>query len=470
MALHFPPSSHFSSPHNDDPSVTFLDLFGNTKGQTASNLTPLLSGQFYDQEVLNEERWRTSTYVNPEVKNEDWIWSWAQRQGYVTLLGSDVCGEMFGCSKWNKVGLDHVAPVVESNCNYIYKQDRSSGEGTCVLGKYVHEYYQEYVLDFMEKYEHLPKFSFLHLSEGHVNNPWAVNILDHSTVNFVKRVVAHPNTVLVVSSDHGKGGGHQLPLVSLTFPRNYFTGGGGSGGDSGDDLLVDEDVYTLYKNQDELISWFDVYATLKNVVAFPSNPKEFLTQPNKRAPRSQSLFLPINSTRTCSSIGLPVSDCLCMDWQALSIQYFHNFLPIALIYLSEYLNNLVDVKDIHGCYSPLSPNISSIHFSILGKKTHYSVMFTLERSSLTYRAVLEKLGHGCVDKSCGFQGSCNNYNILPSFLPYSYPPKMEIISFLATFLKSNFGKCLGGLQVILKIYLFGIPKKTIGWGFTKIWF
>lgn len=36
-------------------------------GQTAANLTPQLSGQFYDQEKLNEERWRTATYYNPLV-------------------------------------------------------------------------------------------------------------------------------------------------------------------------------------------------------------------------------------------------------------------------------------------------------------------------------------------------------------------------------------------------------------------
>lgn len=47
-----------------------------------------------------------------------------------------------------------------------------AGNGTCIAGKYVHEYYQEYTLKFLDKYQGMPKFAFVHFGEGHVNQPW----------------------------------------------------------------------------------------------------------------------------------------------------------------------------------------------------------------------------------------------------------------------------------------------------------
>eukprot|EP01127_Copromyxa_protea_P000421 TRINITY_DN1034_c0_g1_i1.p1 TRINITY_DN1034_c0_g1~~TRINITY_DN1034_c0_g1_i1.p1 ORF type:complete len:596 (-),score=64.84 TRINITY_DN1034_c0_g1_i1:113-1684(-) len=283
-------------------------------GQTAANLTPQLSGQFYYQDKLNEERWRTATYRNPEVKHDDWIWNWAKKQGYVTMLGVDICGEMFGTTQWDKLGIDHIAPVISEDCHYVYQQETNLGQGKCIAGKLLHEYYQEYTLKFLKKYENIPKFSFVHYGEGHVNQPWAVNILDESSHTFVKKILEEPNTILIVSSDHGKGNSHRAPLFSLTLPIPYLTKKHNLQGELGPEpkLGTEQSKFNgvsdlernLFLNQQELISWFDVYRTLKHLAAYPVRFSSVFDNPSARAPQAQSLLSYIPETRSCSDIGV----------------------------------------------------------------------------------------------------------------------------------------------------------------------
>lgn len=87
----------------------------------------------------------------------------------------------------------------------------------------------------------------------------AVNILDKSSRRFVEEILKDPNTILIVSSDHGKGSGHRLPLFSMVLPVSYMLQGG-----PGDSFDLEQN---LFRNQQELISWFDVYRTLKHLIS-----------------------------------------------------------------------------------------------------------------------------------------------------------------------------------------------------------
>eukprot|EP01102_Stenamoeba_stenopodia_P013341 TRINITY_DN4316_c0_g1_i2.p1 TRINITY_DN4316_c0_g1~~TRINITY_DN4316_c0_g1_i2.p1 ORF type:complete len:396 (+),score=100.98 TRINITY_DN4316_c0_g1_i2:29-1189(+) len=45
-------------------------------GTSASNLTPMLSGRYFDMEKWTEKIWATRKYLNSQVKKGDWIWQW----------------------------------------------------------------------------------------------------------------------------------------------------------------------------------------------------------------------------------------------------------------------------------------------------------------------------------------------------------------------------------------------------------
>jgi len=53
-----------------------FNRFNAMLGTSASNLTPMFSGRFFDMEKLTEDIWATRKYKNTDVKKGDWIWQW----------------------------------------------------------------------------------------------------------------------------------------------------------------------------------------------------------------------------------------------------------------------------------------------------------------------------------------------------------------------------------------------------------
>jgi len=365
---------------NTHRTFVFSMLNGNS-GHTAANLSPLLAGQRYNQEKLNEQRWKTATYVNPEINEKDWIWNWLSTQGYVTMLASDVCGEMFGSSYWNKTGLDHIAPVLTDDCQYIYSEELEQGEGTCIVDRLNHEWSLEYTKQFWTgEYSHqrtfVPKFSFTMLSEAHVNNPWGGNILDNATSKFLSfmtdqsTIRTWEHSILFVLSDHGRGGPiqHHLPLLSMIVPKSILSR-----------YPQMEEALTI--NQQRLIAWFDVYKTIKHLAAYPNPIESFWDNPTKYSKGSMSLLQEIPGDRTCEEAQISEEACICRQWVAVTNKQLHQTASKSII---THLNQLPDVKDLEHC-SPLS--MKEIVF-LQQEKNSFQMVFKLKGSPLQYKSFL----------------------------------------------------------------------------------
>ena len=80
-----------------------------------------------------------------------------------------------------------------------------------------------------------------------------INHIDEMIVQLLDKVMAtDPNTIVIVMGDHGKREGEQ-PLFNLAIPDTFLQDRPGM-------------AQILDKNQERLISWFDVHTTLLSLL------------------------------------------------------------------------------------------------------------------------------------------------------------------------------------------------------------
>jgi len=76
----------------------------------------------------------------------------------------------------------------------------STREGTCLNGRFIHEYMSDYALDFWDAYhsqtEH-PLFAYIHFNEAHVKDQFVVNIIDDSTLKVLSTILT-PEVIMII--------------------------------------------------------------------------------------------------------------------------------------------------------------------------------------------------------------------------------------------------------------------------------
>lgn len=106
---------------------------------------------------------------------------------------------------------------------------------------------------------------------------------------------SHPDSVIILSSDHGVGQGflfaetevgkveHKLPMLFMMMPNSLL--------DAHPELGE-----VLWDNQDKLFSMFDMYATLRHLPLYPKPPPSLPHVPNARSiltPLEGNRYIPI---------------------------------------------------------------------------------------------------------------------------------------------------------------------------------
>lgn len=218
---------------------------------------------------------------------------------------------------WDTKGIDHFVPSrLEATVgkaydwSYVYYYDPK--RGVCLGGERSDEYALNYTLALLnpEVYPDSPKFTFIHHMAPHTDNPADDRTADPYYLDFVRRVVALPNTVLIVASDHGRG--HQAfhSFFKLVVPKGK--------------ILSKEAHQALKSNQVRLFSFMDVHETLKHLMIGSEVlgnelkeanqiAKKALSWPRNTPNNVQSLLWPL-PLRDCSALPIDRRQCLCVKF------------------------------------------------------------------------------------------------------------------------------------------------------------
>ncbi|KAK2141258.1 hypothetical protein LSH36_1134g02060, partial [Paralvinella palmiformis] len=231
------------------------------------------------------------------------IWKDFTDNGYVTLFGEDLPEISLFSLRFNgfdKVPVDHYMRPFWLAVQKSTIRKRSGKY--CIGAKAKHLYTLDYVKEFFEKYQRVPKFAFgFHTQLSHAVT-YPVQHIDQDLKDFLHYLqsAGHlENTLLIVMADHGPRFAkrsnstvgrleERLPMMSLTFPERF-------------------------KNRIRLTTPFDIYETLQSVLNIYNAEK-----PVKPSDRGISLLNVIPANRTCKSAGIELHWCTCMQFESLN--------------------------------------------------------------------------------------------------------------------------------------------------------
>ena len=178
----------------------------------------------------------------------------------------------------------------------------------------MHNISLSYVQDFFTVYSRLPKFSVIINSEV---SSWNINTLGYADEDFfefltwMKEEGHLKRTMLVVFSDHGSRSEsireklqgkleERMPYLSISLPREA-------------PKTFSAKFTNLADNSKGLVSPYDIYATLKDVVAFPKVT-------HHEGDLGRSLLEKVDfSDQSCGSSGIPAHWCPCLGVQKMPV-------------------------------------------------------------------------------------------------------------------------------------------------------
>ncbi|EDO33408.1 predicted protein [Nematostella vectensis] len=247
-----------------------------------------------------------------EFNNVDalpWLHTLHKEKGYVTLMTEDKpCSPMFSDTlcDFENAPVDHFGSPFWAAAHKTY----SPGQNTFCLGtRAIHNYTLGYIRDFMTVYKVLPKFGMVLFSELSSWNANGLGYLDEDFARFLAwmKLEGHlDKTVLTIFSDHGSRHTssrstlqgkleERNPFLSITIPPK------------GPQRLIDA-LPTLRKNSKNLVTAYDVYATLRRIEP---------TIPKRAGGLGENLMEPLKKeSRTCEGLEIPPQWCPCLSVKA----------------------------------------------------------------------------------------------------------------------------------------------------------
>ncbi|CAG8478041.1 8970_t:CDS:2 [Ambispora gerdemannii] len=340
-----------------------------------------------------------------------WLWELYEDQGFVTMHSDGECG---GWWEWPYTGYadgsityhyqkvrdddlpaQHQFPHVsmcdtyrlfkdeefERTCKLQHGMDSQydslSIDGMivpsrfCMGQKAIYEAQFDYLRQFLDVYrgldengEHYKRFATVTLMDTH-SPEMKIKSLDDSMVNLFtelligddksgEKPLLHPNSVVVILSDHGIHYGseaasyeghfhHKQPPLHMILPKN----------------LADQHRPGFLINKDKLTTHMDLHMTLLylafgqsenmstlSTAAALKDPSNFFQGGENEKTSAQKygevLLLPINVTRTCQSVAIPPEFCPCVKFTPLN-----NNLTDDAIIIRKFLELAVDSMNTH---------------------------------------------------------------------------------------------------------------------------
>ncbi|XP_044313026.1 uncharacterized protein LOC108052502 [Drosophila rhopaloa] len=152
----------------------------------------------------------------------------------------------------------------------------------------------------------------------------------------------------------------------------------------------------LERNQNRLTSNYDLHNTLKHIIELGSSPDEPKLPGSADCPKCQSVFHPIDESRTCEDAGIPEHFCTCVPYKRLKADWAERIAPLVIGRINEYLAG----RNLSGICSELT--LSYVHETemkigldqnfnedlALVEVATYRTMFKVKQNSADFRATV----------------------------------------------------------------------------------
>eukprot|EP00794_Sanderia_malayensis_P018830 gene18830-20726_t len=289
---------------NDNNTVIF-------KGHTivGDGTTPQLCAIFAGELEENLPEGRRGFKGAQPVDRWPFLFKTFHKHGYLTLFSEEE--PLYGSFNYRLHGFkdqptDHYARPFWMATHIDYFR-----EGECVGDTPVFQKNIDYTLSFLDRYRGVPKMSLAVISTICHNDVNRVQNADEGVANILNRMKNSgilDDTIVVIFGDHGaRLSGfretmvgkleERLPFLSITLPSRLISS--------------HPNIYQAMKHNSEILtSHFDIHATLKHMLIYPTVPE---------VNKGQSLLTYINKTRRdCKSAGIKEHWCPCLQFQALN--------------------------------------------------------------------------------------------------------------------------------------------------------
>jgi len=149
-------------------------------------------------------------------------------------------------------------------------------------------------------------------------------------------------------------------------------------------------------NKNRLTSTYDLHSTLKHIIELGGSPDGPELPKAADCPKCQSVFLPIDESRTCEDAGIPEHYCTCVPYKRLKVDWAKRIAPLVIGRINEYLTS----RNLSGICSELTLRyIHETEMKIdLDQNFHddvplievatYRTMFKVKQNSADFRATV----------------------------------------------------------------------------------
>ncbi|KAH8366093.1 hypothetical protein KR093_008992, partial [Drosophila rubida] len=296
----------------------WFELAGYTKiaDSTFPNLLAVLTGS-----NLSNVLQRCDPYSIGGLDKCEFIWQLYRDLGYVTAFGEDavhINTFNYGLRGFRKSPVDYyLRPYLIAAEHWLdLRSQRGQEQQVCLGYQHASEHIYNYALEFTRRYHNDSFFGFFwtntHSHGSHISRTTA---MDSYMVKYLQRLAKQgtmENTIVVLLSDHGiRLGRRRLTTLGWLEDRMPF-------------LFIwlpwslrkahPEFVQALKLNRQRLSNPYDLYATLKHILAL-SGHDVAVKGGAEDCPNCQSLLLPVPLNRRCEDVAIAAHWCTCWTYR-----------------------------------------------------------------------------------------------------------------------------------------------------------
>ena len=250
-------------------------LINNAQGEkTPQNMGPILYGKTLDKledtllsySIFDQTDW----WAFEDFQNSTALWKYYERNGFVTLFNFDSYTDYVSRFTGRRIFTDHVVSNFWRAANQITGYIDYADEGQCVSNKNAYQVSLDYLSEFIENYEGINKFAYLHMDLAHETTGLRLKIADKDLMEFIERTLSyyseHPeeDVVMMMGADHGRMEivMSREAMLEKMLPFHFVF--------ANKQLIERMDAHhNLIHNSDRLVTRFDWHVTLKQLAHAP---------------------------------------------------------------------------------------------------------------------------------------------------------------------------------------------------------
>lgn len=316
-----------------------------------------------------------------------WIWNDFKKMGYAFLWGDKSTFHYRFLGFKQLPSLHYARPWFLS-----VDKERKNHKKYCIGNETRHEILLNYLAEFWQAYNSIPKLSFINYEEMSHDNFVDIELIDDAHSKWLDKLndsKVLENTIVILMSDHGllytkAATGPQMefealnPYIGILFPESFRTN--------------HKHLFKNFKlNFDKLITPLDIHATISELVNIISN---YTIYP-KIHKNSISLFKKIPSKRNCFESNIPIEYCLCFHYE--KVIHKSTIILRMINFIERKINeNLINFNKI--CHKLTIKKIISIEKSIsrlpfyklnfLQSFTIFKFIIQMKEKNITFKVIV----------------------------------------------------------------------------------